>query len=278
MAYFSHKPLIYRQLPFLPSSPVVILDTREIDGITHTGAIFKVRRSSDGVEADFYQGASPNTLNTTRGGGGTDISTWLAGSGATVSRWYYLNNSGNYASFGTVSRQPIIATSGTVETINGKIALKYVQGSATTMTLSSQISAAENWTAAVVCKRAASGQRIFGICGGFYAYTIIQDTDNVFYIRSRSGYLSTSADTSTAQMIAVTTMAGTTRQMRKNGASVSTTFTSSPNSASFKEAGSWDDAGYYGSYHLQSLFLWSSDQSANSTAIETIQNDYYGIY
>lgn len=278
MAYFSHKPLIYRQQAFMPTSTSVILDTREIDGITHTGAIFKVRRSSDGVEADFYQGTTPNTLNTTRGGGGTDISTWLAGSSATVSRWYYLDNSGNYASYGTVSRQPILATSGTVETVNGKIALKYVQGSATTMTLFAQVSAVENWTSCIVAKRAASGQRILGICGGFYAYSIIQDTDNVFYIRSRSGYIASSADTGTAQMIAVTTMAGSTREMRKNGAAVTTSYTSSPNSANFKEAGSWDDAGYYGSFHVQSMILWSSDKSANSSDIETVQNEYYGIY
>lgn len=270
--------IIAAQETIIPSGLIIPLDTRELPGITHTGAIFKVRRSSDGVEADFYQGATPNTLNTTRGGGGTDISTWLAGSSATVSRWYYLDNSGSYASFGTVSRQPILATSGTVETVNGKIALKYVQGSATTMTLFAQVTAVENWTSCIVAKRAASGQRILGICGGFYAYSIIQDTDNVFYIRSRSGYIASIADTGNAQMIAVTTMAGATRQMRKNGAAVTTSYTSSPNSANFKEAGSWDDAGYYGSFHVQSLLLWSSDKSNSSKVIEFIQNKYYGIY
>lgn len=270
--------IIAAQETIIPSGLIIPLDTRELPGITHTGAIFKVRRSSDGVEADFYQGATPNTLNTTRGGGGTDISTWLAGSSATVSRWYYLDNSGSYASFGTVSRQPILATSGTVETVNGKIALKYVQGSATTMTLFAQVTAVENWTSCIVAKRAASGERILGICGGFYAYSIIQDTDNVFYIRSRSGYIASIADTGNAQMIAVTTMAGATRQMRKNGAAVTTSYTSSPNSANFKEAGSWDDAGYYGSFHVQSLLLWSSDKSNSSKVIEFIQNKYYGIY
>lgn len=262
-----------------PSGAAAALGLRELPGYSYTGPLIKVRRASDAVEADFYQGASAGTLNTIRGGSGTDIETWLGTSNATIPKWYDQSTNANHFSFGTVSRQPIIANSGVLVKVNGKPSTYWDDTSnRMTLTPTNTISAAENWTFVIVGQRPNTAYTLWGLTGGFFGvYTIAIYKDGNTYVKSQSGYLSV-ASNPTTQSIWLTTMAGTTRQLRRNGAALSTSFTSTTSSNNFTDFGQIEAGGEASRAYIQEWLIWSSDKSGSNSSIELTANQYYGIF
>jgi len=98
---------------------------RELPGFSYTGALVRVRRASDNVESDFYQGATPQTtLNTTRGGGGTSIESWLGASNGHLMT-IYSQCSGNTPTMAILTAQPLIATAGVLELQDSEICISF---------------------------------------------------------------------------------------------------------------------------------------------------------
>jgi hypothetical protein len=101
----------------------------------YAGACMRVRRSSDNTEADIgFDGA-----------GDLDTTALLAHVGAGngfVKTWYDQSGNGNNAAQSTASDQPAIATSGVVELINSRPALKFNQKALACIPLASALSAA----------------------------------------------------------------------------------------------------------------------------------------
>ena len=84
---------------------------------TYLGNCIRVRRSSDNAEQDI--GFVSNVLDT------TSLLTFVGAGNGFVTTWYDQSSLGRNAIQTTASNQPIIATSGVVNTLNGKSAIRF---------------------------------------------------------------------------------------------------------------------------------------------------------
>ena len=262
-----------------PTGAAMAISLREIPGYAWTGAVIRVRRYFDGTEADFYQGATKDSLNTTRGGGGTDIETWLMGDYGTIPKAYDQSGNGNDLYYGTVNRQPRISDDGTLIKVNGMPAMSW-SGSPNiyTFTVTNPLSAAENWTSILVGKRPNGSFSLWGLTGGYFAvYSIAVYKDGNTYAHSTSGYIQ-AASAPTTQSIWLSTMAGATREIRRNGSDLGASYTAASNSNNLTEFGE-NESGAEGSFGFTQEFLfWSADKHGSNSAIEAAANGGYSVY
>jgi hypothetical protein len=261
-----------------PTGAAALFSLDELNG--WTGLIFQGFRESDAATLDFYQGATEGTWNTVRGGGGTDCATWGAGTKVRLTKWYDQSGNANDASQGAFVRMPEIILAGVVHTSGGRHALK-CDGTQTVMSLTTNVTAAESFTAFIVGNRSATNKHILGFGGQSYgAYAPWHYTDSFVYANSRSGGLkSNSTDSTITQSLYLVTMAGGTRTLRLNGSSVAATFTASTDSANFEYIlGILTGAAEYTDGYVHELGLYSSDQSAENTNIEAFVNNKFTIW
>ena len=73
---------------------------------TYTGAIVRLRRSTDNAEDDFWRGAGTKFYNSA----GTTLTVWLGAATAFVVTWYDQSGRGNHATTSTTAQQPILVT------------------------------------------------------------------------------------------------------------------------------------------------------------------------
>lgn len=86
---------------------------------TYTGALIRVRRSSDNTEQDIgYNGS--NVLDQSA------LTTFVGAGNGFVTTWYDQSGNGNNVTQSTAAAQPRIVTSGTVLTENSKPCIKYL--------------------------------------------------------------------------------------------------------------------------------------------------------
>jgi hypothetical protein len=92
----------------------------------YAGALINVRRSSDNATQDFYQGATAGSLNTTKGGGGTDLLAWVGANDGLVTEWYDQSGQGNHMLQNTTGSQPKVVSSGAfTSTQNGHPCIQF---------------------------------------------------------------------------------------------------------------------------------------------------------
>lgn len=264
-----------------PTGAAVAFGLRELPGYSWTGALIKVRRSSDNTENDFYQGATAGSFNTTRGGGGTSLESFCSGTNGFIRTWYDQSGNGNNLTQTTAASQPQIVSSGSVVTVNEKPAIDFVGASSHLLNLSSTVSASNPVSTTHIFKRKASGDIAYGLENNDittnFIYTPVLFSDNKFYFRTRNHFLAASGtDTSSAQMILTGVMSSSNRYMRKNGSAISTTETSISHSIDFVKFG--NGSGGPNNAYSQEYLLWSSDQNSNISTIETAGNQYYGVF
>jgi len=249
----------------------------EIPSYGYTGPLLRLRRSSDGVEQDFYQNGSKFTLSTVRCGG-TAYSTWRGASSVTVVRWYSQDGSGRYAEQTTVSKQPIFSNSGTDVTLNGNPAMTFDTANGRSLTLSTALSGAESWTQMMIGKRNALGTALIGLAGGATGAYLLHWNTNAAFCRSNSGFLGTFVnDLTFANAFWTGIMAGATRVLRKNGSVVSTSFTSGASVDTFSTLGSWNTT--YTDGQIQFVAIWQSSLNATIATsegnINTLHNNIF---
>jgi hypothetical protein len=268
--YYSHiAASMYRTTdPPVTAGASCMFGLCEIPSYGYTGPLLRLRRSSDGVEQDFYQNGSKFTLSTVRGGG-TAYATWRGASSVTVVRWYSQDGSGRYAEQTTVTKQPIFSVSGTDVTLNGLPALRFDNANARELTLSASTTANESFTQIMIGKRTALSTALIGLTDG--AGTLVYFThwnNNAVFNKSNSGtLLSMVNDTTSTQAFWTGIMAGATRTTRKNGVAISASFTSSAVSANFTTIGRLQTVSTDG--EIQFVALWPSSLNAVITTTET---------
>lgn len=99
---------------------------------TYTGAVIKVRRSSDSVTQDFYTDSTQSYLTTGYGNTGTTYSTWIGSSTGYITIWYDQSGKGNNATNSTNgSTQPILIYNSTT----GKYITSWNTSNSTKLTL-----------------------------------------------------------------------------------------------------------------------------------------------
>ena len=87
----------------IKTSVMVAFSLRKVNP-GYTGAVVKVRRSSDNIENDFFGTSTGALTNST----GTSISSWLGAATGYVSIWYDQSGVGRNATQATASYQPIL--------------------------------------------------------------------------------------------------------------------------------------------------------------------------
>ena len=264
--------------PVYPSGAKQLFSLHELNG--YTGLLFRAFRLLDLSTNDFYIGASDGVWNTVRGGGGTDLATWGAGTNVRITKWYDQSGNANEVGQGTYARMPEIMDSGTVHLVNGQPALKLV-GTDTFMDIATPYSAAENFTAFMVGNRSATNKSLFGWSATSYgAYSPLHYSNGKIYSNSRSGDLqSTSTDSTISQSVYTSVMAGASRNLRINAADVAAGFTPSSDSADFEYIlGILTGAAEYSDGYVQEMGMWLSDETDNISDIENTANNYFGIW
>jgi hypothetical protein len=275
-----------------PKDAAVILDLYEVPGYPYTGPLIRVRRSSDNVEADFFEGATPGTLNTTRYGGGTELAAWVGGgNNGFVVTWY--DQSGNARNYTQASGiyQPRIVTNGVIETVNGKPAvysgggLNRLEGPDISFSQSTIVSTyrLDNHTApydvCTIWNRTNSSNFIWNS-------HLFATTNGNVYLGDANSFSFPSAlvafNSKLKQTIAFGTRDNTKLKVSANNnpedddnilAASGLNNTSIFNSY---VASSW---GYYPLQgHIQNVILWTSDKSADKDIIQEVTNNYYKAY
>lgn len=95
-----------------PEGAVVVLSLREVPGYGWTGALVRVRRSSDNAEADFYQGATAGSLSMTHGSNEISLLNFVNANNLILRSEEFDNSSWNKL-VGTVTANAAVAPDGT---------------------------------------------------------------------------------------------------------------------------------------------------------------------
>lgn len=238
--------------------------------------VYRVRRDSDNVESDFYVGATLGSLNTTFGGGGTSLSSWLSGANGYLTTVYDPTGGGNHAVQSNTSYQPKIATSGTVEVKNG-IPSPYFDGTNDHLTLTSAISGTTPWHVMMIAQREASGYvgPVFGSDAYHYAGWLY--SDNNWYALGREGYITSSTSGTLASFSLITTewISGS-YTIYKDGTSL---FSGTPISPT--TANDFTQVGKRGSDYtrgwISEIILYKADKSASRSSMDTARKTWYGL-
>jgi len=256
----------------------------------YTGPVCRLRRLGDNVGADFYQGATAGTLNTVRGGGGTDALTWVnqgGGTGvATVSKLYDQSGNGNHAGQTTAANQAgIIDSSVYTNTLNNLPTLTLLSG--TYYTLDTPISCVETWSSAFIGKRRTSSVVLMALAddttiNSNNCYSAIHYLDDRMYFRSSAGYHNTDVKTFSDHKLYFSVRNSTNSSAYtdnvqeityRTSLSGSTTFTTL-----FRRAMSNLSTFEYSDGQAQAVILWRKDKNWQADWINRKLNQIYGTF
>jgi len=281
----SYKTTAAGGITAYPTSNLALsVSYREMPGMGYTGIIFRIRRSSDNAELDFYQGATEGSWNTTRGGGGTDLITWIGSNDAHVVRWYRQDGSASYLEQMTAGNQPKLIVSGTLQTSGGYPAILF-DGSLTYFMV---INGTPNVSNQVPHMRFYVGNRTgsskYGMVisksgSDLNGWMVARWNDNYIYQRTTDGQdkaNSTSTTTSFERLSAFAT--STSAGMDTNAGNVAITHTETSYTAvNFNHYGRWDAAGIIADFKIVEDIIYSTYDSGDYTDIADFMDSEFGL-
>lgn len=90
---------------------------------SYSGALVRVRRSSDSAEKDFYPDGSDELSMSSEDGAGTSLSTWISTDSGYITDWYDQSGNGYDVSNTNAASQFRLVNAGTLDTKGGKAKL-----------------------------------------------------------------------------------------------------------------------------------------------------------
>ena len=253
------------------------------------GAAIAVRRSNDNQTSSIGFDANGD-FNTTA------LSNFIGSNSAYVTQWYDQTGNGNHLIQSSTSAQPRIASSGLIDTLNGKPAV-YFDGSGDSLPTSSNVNLNSSVNELVVAwvgsvDDLTYGQNMVSHWSASTASQVFQvqmtaSNDNLRYQHRYSNAIQSTADngvaiTSGDQYIVV----GHTEQnkheayfegVKQSGTNVNAT----PNSVStsFRVGARSDNSAGPHKGYTQEVIVWSSSAHLHTASdISDDMNDYYGSY
>lgn len=259
----------------------------------YSGALCRVRRSSDNTESDFFQGATVGSLNTVSGGGGTSIASWVGANDGFIVTLYDQSGNAVNATQSTTANQPKIVSAGTLLTAGGMPYMDF-DGSNDHFNLGDVLDPAGSFSVFYVGKSDVTDSSTFwaksyagGVAnrissildGGTHYYQLI-DSSNADQNITETG---STARSLTSQIF----VNSTSHRVDRNNSNIATdnTVGSLGNSSYSFLLGAYNDFGGGGAlsgYHLdgyiQEFIMWHSNQGDNRTAIRNEINGVYGVF
>jgi hypothetical protein len=260
----------------------------------YTGALCRVRRSSDNAERDFYQGATVGSLNTTAGGGGDDIATWVGANDGFIVTMYDQSGNAINATQSTTANQPKIVSTGTLLTAGGMPYMDF-DGSNDHFNLGDVLDPAGSFTVFYAGKSDATDSSTFWAksiaAGQANRIASVIDTNSHIYLLSDSSNADQNITETAVTTRCVTSQIfvnNTSYRVDRNNSNIGTdnsVGSLSGSSFSFILGGYNNGSDGVGNLdvlnldgYIQEFIMWHSDQSSNRTAIRDNINGVYGIF
>lgn len=234
----------------------------------YSGSAIRVRRSSDNTEQDIGF-TSAGVLDETA------LTTFVGSGNGFVTTWYDQSGNAGNLTLSTAAKQPTIVSSGVVSLSRSKPAIYATQTSPAV--LAASVSIASPFTIIQVCHMTTdkNGYRValgLGLQGFQWGY----DNLGKIYMGSSNFINATRTKPTNSEMLfGISNGASSSINMNGSQISTGTINSSSTSTISLSSNGGATDA--FIGYH-QELIIYTSDQSANRTAIESNINSFYGIY
>lgn len=239
----------------------------------YSGNCIRVRRSSDNTEQDF--GFVNNVLDT------ASLLTFCGAGNGFITTWYDQSGSLKDTVQATATAQPRIVNAGSLDTVNGKVA---ILGDGSNDTLKNTTLSLTNPSSiiSVVDKVGTSGN--FGLfsstaqLGGAFTLT---STGYTFY-QNGASFTPAYANNNQSLLVAKSTSTGTDWELYGNN----TTVTNSAQNIGtvigsvislFSRASTTTNS-VFANIYMQEYVIWSSNQMTNRTGIQNNINTYYSIY
>ncbi len=244
----------------------------------YTGALVRIRRSSDNAEKDFYPDTNNELSLTSEDGSGTSLTTWISTNSGYVVTWYDQSGNGNNLTRPVAADQPRVVNGGALETDpnNGNVAVKF-DGSSDFMNLGSTISVTQNYYHHFVFNRASSGIISTGLANtNATPYPMLWFSNDTVYSGTQTTTAHDSSQTATGDFIHTTLRDGSNNvKMWVNGVA-KTTQTNTGSTLSFELA--FNRNGFLHSGFVQELIFWDTDQESNQSGIEGDANSYFTVF
>jgi len=239
----------------------------------YAGSAIRVRRSSDNTSQDIGFNANGN-LDT------TSLLSFVGAGNGFVSIWYDQSGNGNNAAQTTSGYQPQIVNAGAVLLTNSKPSI-LLDGVDDNFILSSNINANASIYNTFVGKRAASGDRLFGLSGhSGYSYLLALWNINQYLFQGKTGnyQISSSTDTTTNQLLLTGKVSSGVMSMFKNGSVITSIEQPGGVIPTINSIGQYFNTFIFAKCSLQEIIFYNSDQTSNQTGLDLNINTYYSIY
>jgi hypothetical protein len=241
-------------------------------GVTN---LVRVRRSGDNAELDFTE----TTIND------GSLLSWVVAGGGTqngfITKWYNQGTGGaTYdASQTGASFQPFIVESGVLKTVNTKASIKWGNG---TQGNPMVIGASFNYKTFLGVAKVDSQNTVNYLLGNEAPATGVWWNGSAGGVNGIGAFDGTNARSLTGedlnQHLGYLNMRSGNLYASKDGASETNTGTFAASLTSNLLGGRTAASILYFIGNIQEVILYTNDESANKTAIETNINSYYGIY
>ena len=248
---------------------------------TYTGALVRIRRSSDNAEKDFYPDSNNELSLSSEDGTSTSLSSWIGANNGFVVTWYDQSGNANDATQATAANQPQIVNAGALITENGKATLDFDQTN-DLLSTSGNVNFGLNTSifgvftpdvAAtgfdVVCKLgtdSSGNRRTFALFSGDIYASAFANNLNLGAFTANTQYIGRQYAESNDQYGAI------------NGASLTSgTFSLNNPPAGTITVGSSTLSEFFGG-SIQEVIMYNSTQRTNDSGINTNLNNYYNAY
>jgi len=246
----------------------------------YSGALVKIRRSSDSAEKDFYPDSNNELTTSSEDGAGTSLSSWISTDSGYVVTWYDQSGNSADATMATAAKQPRIVNAGTIDTVNGKTAI-LGDGTDDSLRYSGFTFSDPITNFMVYDKVGGAGALYFGLFTAAPSLALAYDFQTTG-IRAYRGTGVLTPDFGTNDQMLVSFMGGSTgtdwdiyvdgSQVTNSGEDIGTLV---PTQVSlFDRPNNQSRCNGY----MQEYIVYDSDQFSNRSGIETNINDYYSIY
>ena len=269
---------------------------------TYTGALVRIRRSSDNAEKDFYPDSNNELSLSSEDGAGTSLSSWIGANNGFVATWYdQSGNSGRDAIQASAASQPQIITAGALLTQNSKVSLNFNGannlsiGTTSTFnflhdgTSSCAITVANLSTTSSLLGTAALSRALRGystrvrtndtiqvIISTGSAFAVNNITDSASFTAGQLALIQDYIDADNATAADRSSIYLDNSAVYKNN--TETNSVSASDAVNSMRLGAFGDlSGYLNGYMSECIF-YDSDQTSNKNGIQTNINEYFSIY